>query len=417
VVLRKASSMPLSHPLTTIIGLVGLALAAGYLVLACVAVLVWRTVRSGTRWPLAPPVTVLQPLCGAEAGLYENLRSLCAQDYPEFQIVYGVRDPDDPALAVVERLRREFPSRQIDLVVNPQTHGNNFKVSNLVNMFTCARYDVLTMVDSDVSAGPDYLATVTAPLANRDVGAVTCVYRDVPTARIWSRLGAMYINEWYMPSVLVARLFGFQGYASGQTICVRRDTLQAIGGLRAIANQLADDFRLGELVRGLGLRIVLSPYPLRARHDEPDASSLIRHELRWMQTIRVLRPRSFCLLFLSFGLPLPAVGIALAALEPTVATAAWALFWTAALARLVLHITQRLDDLRPVGADFWLLPAHELLLWLVWFGCFFTSRITWRGREFDVDADGSLSLLSCRSESATDGFRGRAVRGDYTRDQ
>ena len=384
----------MNHPLLTTIGLLALVLTTAYLVLACVAVLVWKTVRSGTGWPLAPPVTVLQPLCGAEAGLYENLRSLCVQDYPEFQIVYGVHDSADPALAVVERLRREFPSRQIDLVVDPQMHGSNFKVSNLVNMFARARYDVLTMVDSDVSVGPDYLATVTAPLANPEVGAVTCVYRDVPTARLWSRLGAMYINEWYMPAVLLARLFGFQGYTSGQTICVRRDTLQAIGGLRAIANHLADDFRLGELVRGLGLRIALSPYPLTAGHDEPDAGSLIRHELRWMQTVRVLRPRSFCLLFTSFGLMLPAIGIALAAAEPALASVAWALFSAAVLARLVLHVTQHLDDLRLLRADFWLLPAHELLIWVVWFGCFFTSRVTWRGHEFDVAADGGLSILS-----------------------
>lgn len=384
----------MNHPLTTTIGLVILVFTTAYLVLACVAVLVWKTVRSGTRSPLAPPVSVLQPLCGAEAGLYENLRSLCLQDYPEFQIVYGVLDAADPAIAVVERLRSEFPSRQIDLVINPQTHGNNFKVSNLMNMFARARYDVLTMVDSDVSVGPDYLASVTAPLADRDVGAVTCLYRDVPTAGLWSRLGAMYINDWYMPAVLLARLFGYEGYMSGQTICVRRDTLQAIGGLRAIANHLADDFRLGELVRGLGLRVVLSPYPLTAGHDEPDASSLVKHELRWLQTLRVLRPRSFCLLFLSFGLIQPAVGIALAAAEPALASVAWALFCTAVLARLVLHVRHHQGDLRLLSGDFWLLPAHELLLWLLWFGCFFTSRVTWRGREFDVAADGALSLLS-----------------------
>jgi ceramide glucosyltransferase len=383
--------MPLTLLLPTLLGFAALVTAAGYLVLACVAVLVWKGERAGMRWSLAPSVTVLQPLCGAEPGLYEHLKSLCEQDYPDFQIVYGVRDADDPALAIVDRLRGEFPSRHIDLVVNPQRHGNNFKVSNLMNMFTRARHDVLTMVDSDVSVGPDYLATVTAPLANREVGMVSCVYRDVPTARIWSRLGAMYINEWYMPSVLLARLFGFKGYASGQTLCLRRDTLQAIGGLQAIANHLADDFRLGELIRGLGLRIVLSPYPVRAGHDEPDAGSLIRHKLRWLRTIRVLRPRSFCLLFLSFSPSLAVGGIALAALDPSVTSVAWLLFWTAVLARLVLYVRQRLDDPRSLGADLWLLPAHEMLMWLVWFGCFFTSRITWRGHEFDVDANGGLS--------------------------
>src|SRR6202034_4127000 len=349
------------HPLMMIIGLVAMVLAAAYLVLACVAVLLWKRVRSATRWPLAPPVTVLQPLCGAEAGLYENLRSLCAQDYPEFQIVYGVRDPGDSALAVVERLRREFPSRQIDLVVNPQTHGANFKVSNLVNMFACARYDVLTMVDSDVSVGADYLATVTAPLENREVGAVTCVYRDVPTARIWSRLGAMYINEWYMPSVLLARMFGHRGYASGQTLCLRRQTLEKIGGLRALANHLAEDHQLGELIRGLGLQIVLSPTEISAQHHEPSLASMMQHELRWMRTLRALRPRSFRLLFVGFSLPLAVCGFLLLSAEPALSLTAWVLLLTTVAARLGLHFAQRSRTRLPLLSDLWVVPVRDLL--------------------------------------------------------
>jgi ceramide glucosyltransferase len=382
------------HPLSAIVGFASLAAAAGYAVLALVAVLVWDRRRAPSKSLRLPAVTVLKPLCGAEPGLYANLRSFCEQDYPQYQIVFGVRDPADPALAVVERLVTDFPSLPIDVVINPQVHGSNFKVSNLINMIARARHDVLTIADSDACVGSDYLRLVTAPLLDPKVGLVTSVYRDVPTKSIWSHLGAMYINEWYMPSVLLAWLFGYQGYVSGQTMCLRRETLRAIGGFQAIANYLADDHRLGEMVSGLGLRIALSPYVVRAEHHEPSWDSLARHELRWMRTIRILRPRSYCLLFLSFSLPLAIVGILLSVAQGPASMAAWTLFLTTLLARLVLHFVPWLRGDRPLLADLWLVPVQDLLMVWVWVRAFFTSRVSWRGSEFDVDADGVMRRLS-----------------------
>jgi ceramide glucosyltransferase len=382
------------HPLSAIVGFASLAAAAGYAVLALVAVLVWDRRRAPSKLRRLPAVTVLKPLCGAEPGLYANLRSFCEQDYPQFQIVFGVRDPADPALAVVERLVTDFPSLPIDVVINPQVHGSNFKVSNLINMVARARHDVLTIADSDARVGSDYLRLVTAPLLDPKVGLVTSVYRDVPTKSIWSHLGAMYINEWYMPSVLLAWLFGHQGYVSGQTMCLRRETLQAVGGLPAIANYLADDHRLGEMVSGLGLRIALSPYVVRAEHHEPSWDSLARHELRWMRTLRVLRPRSYCFLFLSFSLPLAILGILLSLAQGPGSMAAWALFLTTLVARLVLHFVPWLRGDRPLLADLWLVPVQDLLMVWVWVRAFFTSRVSWRGSEFDVGADGVMRRLS-----------------------
>jgi len=382
------------HSLLSAIGLISLLVASGYALLALLAVLIWQG-RGGSRTAARlPAVTVLKPLCGAEPGLYENLRSFCQQDYPEFQIVFGVCDPDDPALRVVDRLQAEFPRLPIDVVIDPRQHGGNRKVSSLINMVGRARHDVLLMADSDAFAGPDYLAAVTAPLLDRKVGLVTCLYHGEPTGSIWSRLGAMYVNEWYMPSVLLARLFGHQGYASGQTLCMRRETLQRIGGLRAIADHLADDYRVGELIRGLGLRIVVSPYVLRAEHHEPTLDLLLQHEVRWMRTLRILRPRSFSLIFFGFSLPLAVMGLLLCAVEGSPSRLAWMLFELTVVARVALHFAHRLRGDRPLLADFWLLPARDLLLCWVWWRTFFTSRITWRGSEFDVDAHGIMRSSS-----------------------
>jgi ceramide glucosyltransferase len=372
-----------------------LALAAIYAMLVLIAVLVWRARRARYATGSLPPVTVLKPLCGAEPGLYAHLRSYCEQDYPEFQLIFGVRDPADPALAVVARLVSEFPQLAIDVVVNAQQHGSNCKISNLINMTECARHDLLVMADSDTWVRPDYLKSVTAPFLDRGVGLVTCVYCDVPTTGVWSRVGAMYINEWYVPLVVLGWLFGHRAYVSGQTLCLRRATLEAVGGLPALADQLADDYRLGELVRAQGLRIVLSPYLVHAEHHEPDLDALTYHELRWMSTIRVLQPLSFAFLFASFTLPLALLGATLIPAEPSsLATLLWALVAVAIAARLLVHLVHRLGGDRPLLADLWLLPLRDLLLAWFWCRSFFTSRITWRGNEFAVDSAGIMRRVS-----------------------
>jgi len=385
--------VPSVQLLMTVVGFACLGVAAGYALIVLVATLIWRMRKRQITSLPRPPITLLKPLCGAEPGLYEHLRTFFRQDYPQFQIVFGVCDAGDPACAVVEQLAAEFPSVPIDLVIDSRPHGNNLKISNLINMLPYARHDILVMADSDAFVEDDYLAAVTAPLQDPGVGLVTCIYRGMPTESLWSRLGAMYINEWYVPSVMLAWLFGHQSYVSGQTICLRRDTLQAIGGLNTLADHLADDYRLGELVREAGLRIVLSPYLVRGVHHEPNLDSLTRHELRWMRTIHVLQPLSFRLIFLTFSLPLAAVGIAGTAAGSALSAGALGLFGITAASRLLLHFVHRLGEDRAATSDLWLLPLRDFLTGWVWFRSFFTSHVTWRGNEFAVDADGVMHSL------------------------
>jgi ceramide glucosyltransferase len=390
------------HALFSIVGLAALTAAAGFSGTALLAVVIWRACFAGKRrnFPLQPAapvgaVTILKPLCGAEPGLYTHLRSFCQQQYPLFQIVFGVRDAADPALGVVKRIVAEFPSVAIDVVVDAQLHGDNYKTSNLINMMSRARYGIFVIADSDAVVGPDYLSVVSAPLLEREVGLVTCVYRGAPTETVWSRLGAMYVNDWFIPSVLVAWLFGHRQFASGQTLCIRRDTLQAIGGLQALANHIADDFRLGELVRGVGQRIVLSTYEVEAEHHEPSADALLSHELRWMRTLQAVRPASFRWMFLTFTLPLALVGVLFASAGIGAVGVAWSLFAITSVSRLALHFTQRLYGRgRPMFSDLWLVPARDLLLCWAWGRSFSASSITWRGSEFEVDDRGVMRRLA-----------------------
>jgi len=379
-----------------VVGYASLVIAAGYSLVALIAALAWRSYVSRRRAApsIQPAVTVLKPLCGAEPGLYERLRSFCQQDYAQFQVIFGALEPNDPALAVVARLIAEFPRLPIDVVANSQRHGHNNKSNNLINMLTVARHPLLLIADSDILVGPDYLATVTAPLQDERIGLVTCLSLDAPTPRLWSRLGAMYNNEWYFPSVMLAWLFGHQGYASGQTLCLRRTTLEAMGGLRAFADHLADDYRLGEKVRAQGLRILLSPYEIQAAHDEPDFASLNRHEVRWMRTLRVIKPLCLTMIFLTFSLLLAALALPLLAAAGGIHATGWILFGSTVVARLGLHLVYRPRSRRRWLADLFLVPVRDLLIFGVWFQSFFSRRVTWRGSEFDVDATGVMRRIA-----------------------
>jgi ceramide glucosyltransferase len=377
------------HSLTSVAGLAILSATAVYAILTLIASVVFRLRRAPAINELRA-VSVLKPLCGNEPALYANLRSFCTQDYPCFELVFGVRDPDDPALATVARLRREFPALQIRVAVESEPGGVNRKVSNLVNMLPHTSHDLILVADSDTRVEKGYLRAVLAPLTDARNGLVTCVYHRVPATGFWSLLGAMYINDWYTPCVMLAWLFGDRRYVSGQTIAMRRETLAAIGGFDGVASHLADDYQLGDNVRRLGLRVVLSPYVPCTVQSEPTFAALSAHELRWMRTLRTLAPGAFRFLCVSFTLPLLLIGLALTGLHPS--ETALILAGLTLTGRLGVAALARLT--RP--ASLWemlLLPLRDGVLFWTWSRAFFTSRVSWRGSEFEVDPQGMMRAI------------------------
>jgi ceramide glucosyltransferase len=331
-----------------------------------------------------PPVTIFKPLCGAEAETYECLRSFCDQDYPDFEVVFGVADLSDPVVEIVERLKREFPQRRLELVVDRRQHGSSRKVSNLVNMMPVAHHEFFVISDSDVQVRSDYLAKVVAPLLDAEVGIVTCPYRGIPRPGLWSLLGAQFINEWFMPSVRVAALSGSRSFAFGVTIAISRRTLARIGGFMAVANQLADDYRLGELTRRLGLKTVLSEVEVETRVIEGNFAALVRHELRWLRTIRTVQPMGYIFSFVTFGVPVALVGTLLTGAAP----AAVAMLFVTAAARILLHLDARSDD--ALLRQLCVLPIRDLLNVSLWSWSFVTRRVHWRDDYLRVNRDGSV---------------------------
>jgi ceramide glucosyltransferase len=332
------------------------------------------------------PVSVLKPLYGAEPGLYENLRSFADQDYPDFQVVLGLRDRTDAALPVARALIEARRQHDIALVVDPQVSGSNLKVANLENMLPAARHDLIVIADSDMRVTREYLAVVTAPLADPETGIVTCPYKGVPDGGLWSRLAALQINYSFLPGALVGDWMGVGGGCFGATIALRREVLERIGGFGRLHHELADDHRMGSAVRSLGLRAVLSPYIIENRVSEPSLASLWRHELRWARTSRMMAPGGFAGSVVTHTVVLAV--LAALVCEPIAAGALLAgsllLRWWSAAA-----IARWLDLPRE---GLWLLPLRDVLSFAVFLGSFCGRNVSWRDQFLRVGPGGRMRL-------------------------
>jgi ceramide glucosyltransferase len=330
-----------------------------------------------------PPVTVLKPLCGNEPLLEQSLESCFLQDYPEFQIVFGLQDPNDPALAVVEKLRRLYPSRDVALVIDSAVHGPNRKISNLINMLPAGRHDILVISDSDLHLPRNYLERLVAELEQPGVGLVTTLYVGTPAVRsCWAGLlGSTQISHGFLPGVLMSRLMGRQD-CLGSTTMFTRDTLERTGGFDPLVHVLAEDNVFGQRVRELGLSIGLADIVPAATVPEPDLPALWQHEVRWTRTIRELAPASLCASILQY--PLFWSMVAFAAVPETPAAPALFLFSLLVRAGCARGIDRALRDRvgRPaMPTPIWMLPLRDLLSVVEIAASFCVNEVIWRGHR------------------------------------
>ena len=329
-----------------------------------------------------PPVSILKPLKGTDPEMYESFRSHCLQDYPEYEIVFGVSDPEDPAIELVRRLKLEFPQRAIRLVVCDKNLGSNTKVSNLVQMLPEARYQYLIVNDSDIRVERDYLQRVVPPLTDPKVGMVTCLYRGVASATLGSRLESLGISTDFCGGVLAARLLEGIRFGLGSTLAFRRGDLKAVGGFEGLLDYLADDYEIGNRIVSLGLEGRLSDVVVETFLPPYNTREFVAHQLRWARTVRDARRWGYVGLVWTFGLPW-AVLVLLAA---NGAGWAWALLGGTAVMRLAMAVVvgRLLLEDRHVVPYLWLIPLRDAAAVMVWIASFAGHTVAWRGDSFTL---------------------------------
>jgi ceramide glucosyltransferase len=339
------------------------------------------------------PITVLKPLHGGEPLLEEALTTLCEQDYgPGFQIVFGVQDAADTAIPVVHAIRAKFPDRNIELVIDPARHGANPKISNLINMLPMARHDILVIADSDSHARPGFLRHLAWALDRPGVGLVTTLYTGLPAFRtVANLLGVTQITHGFLPGVLLARALGRRD-CLGATMCLRRATLDRIGGLAALKDHLADDQVLGRLILAEGLDVALAGTIVAATVPERTIAALWWHELRWARTIRTVEPAAYAASVLQYPLflaVLTVIASGFAAWTWLLFAIVWAIRAIAAIGidRALAGTMGGLAFRCPV----WLLPLRDLLSAAEWIASHAGRQVRWRGQTLRADTPPRLT--------------------------
>lgn len=349
-----------------------------YCAVALVAI-VRFTRRSVTLATDLPAITVLKPVHGLEAELFENLCSFCDQDAAAFQVIFGVARPDDPAISVIRRVIERFPRGDLMLVIDDRPFTGNPKVANLQSMIAHAKYDLLVIADADMRVDRTYLRALCADFVDERVGAATCLYAGIAHGGIASALAALQLNDQFAPSVLVATVGGDPRFCLGSTMAVRRVALETIGGLGALAPYLADDYMLGSLLRAHGYRVALSRYVVRNVVAEPDLGALLAHELRWARTIRSVQPLGYACSFVTFPLPF---ALAWAAFFPTIT--AWTALGITLVVRFAMHETMCRAFALTSAPRAWLLPLRDCVGLGLWAAGLFGGTVRWKDQQLGV---------------------------------
>jgi ceramide glucosyltransferase len=346
----------------------------------------------------APPVSILKPVRGLDPKAYENYATFCRLDYPQYEVLFCVSEPDDPAIPVIESLIRDFPEQPISLFVGTEHWGANEKVNKLCRLAREAQYELLVISDSDIRVGPDYLRAVVAPFRDPKVGAVTCMYSGLAEHQLGAELEAVGAASDFFAGVLIARSLQGMNFAMGSTMATTRRRLAEIGGFESLADQHSDDFELGRRIAARGWKVDLSGYVVCTMYPARTARSYFEHQLRWARTTRECRPWGYLGMVLTHGLPWSFA----AALLTSSRTAAGAYVGGYVALRFLMAWTVGVWGLRDavLRRKLWLVPVRDALAFLVWGASFFSRRIHWRGLEFMV-VNGRMVAVTPRVMAAS----------------
>jgi len=379
--------------------LLGLLTSSAYLAMVLVAARRFRRanrVAAAAQTASPPqalsPVTLLKPLHGMEPHLRQNLESFFQQDYPAYEIVFGVRNANDPALAVVRELAARYPGVVVRTILSGDPAWPNAKVHNLHNMLAAASHNLLVISDSDARVEPGYLRAVTAPLATPEVGLVTCLYRGVHNGGLWGRLEALGMSVELTSGVLVADMLEGMKFALGPTMATRRDCLEKIGGFAGISDYLADDYVLGNRMHAAGYRVVLSHHVIEHMVVNRSLFGSFQHQIRWAKSTRRSRPKGHIGAGLTFTMPYALLGFG-AALVLGHTAAAWMILAAGVLNRALQSAVVGWGVVRDPQARslLWLYPVRDLLGFSYWAASFLGGNsTTWRGDRYLIQPGGRM---------------------------
>jgi ceramide glucosyltransferase len=348
--------------------------------------------RLETGLEFTPPLTLLKPLHGAEPGLDAHLSSFFEQDYPEYEILFCARTDDDAGLEIARRVAKLYPAIPARFFFTGEPPYINAKAASMELMGDEGHHDILVVSDSDVRVTPDYLRSVALPFEDESVGGMTCLYRGVSAeGGLWARLEAVGMSVEMASGVLVARAMEGMQFTLGPTMAFRREAIRRMGGFSVTADYCADDFVLGNETWKLGQKVVLSHHVIDHMVINASLEDSLKHQVRWMKSTRFSRPKGHLGTALTFSIPFGLLGWAAAMGMGHPFWGLGLLGWSVAT-RLALAIgVGRLVVRDPSWFGLLVLyPIRDLMGFGFWVASYFSSRIWWRGRLFQLLPGGKM---------------------------
>jgi ceramide glucosyltransferase len=340
------------------------------------------------RQPPPVGVSILVAVRGLDVGAWDNWLSLCQQNWRTYEVLFGVTDPEDLAVPLLQKLAAQFPEH-VRVFVGLRPRGINLKDSNLSYLLEVAAYETIILADSDIRVRPDYIATVVSPLADPKVGAVTCGFIGYHPSGLGAAIASFGRCFDFIPSVLIARaLDGGLKFAIGATIATRKSILSASGGL--VFNRIGSDYNLGKRIAQAGYQVKLSRYVLESNTGHEGVGEVFKRELRWARTIRHNRGLQYYSMMFCYGTVYSAVLLGLLGREPWVVSLVLITLGIRAL-QVLISIWQ----MRCPALLFWLwvLPIRDLLSALIFIVGGFGQNVYWRGRLLRIEADGLITEM------------------------
>jgi ceramide glucosyltransferase len=322
----------------------------------------------------APAVSLIRPVCGLENFSEETLGSAFRLDYPDYEIIFCVEQESDAIVPVVNRLIAAHPDVRARLIIGKDRISPNPKLNNIVKGWRAAAHDWIVIADSNVLMPRDYIQRLSATW-QPDTGLVCSPPVGCLPDGVFAELECAFLNTYQARWQCVADSAGY-GFAQGKSMLWRRDLLERVGGIRALASELAEDAASTKVVRNLGLRVRIVDRPFLQPLGRRTASEVWRRQLRWAR----LRRDSFKSLFgleVLAGIVPALVAGAIAADSTGVAVMpcllALGAIWYAAEAWLCLAAGWHLSRRSPL---IWLM--RDLLLPVLWAASWVGKDFVWR---------------------------------------
>ncbi len=340
---------------------------------------------------VASGVTILKPLCGADDELVDNLASFFALRHEPLQLVFGAADPHDPAIALVRRLSRLHPHRDVTIVVGADGDATSPKMAVMEALLPHARHDILLLSDSNVRVSSDEIGHVLPDFADEHVGMVYQPVVGIGERTAAAALENLHYTEFAGCLSIAAAVLAGQHAVNAKGQWVRRAALEDVGGFAQVRDSAADDYMLSRLVVSAGWTLRMAPLPVRIVHRDWSWQGLVQRHLRHAGLRRRVCPWAYPLELLLNPLPWTLL----------LATVGWGRF---VLPLIILKVALEISAARllrgiPLA---WrhaaLIPLKDAVYFTGWFASFAVRTVTWRGRSYTIGPQARLVPVSLPDE-------------------